>query len=42
MTVEAMRRNILNLMDRGYEIEYSETTRIIPNPETGEPEESYI
>lgn len=44
MTVErkAIRRNILNLMDCGYEIEYSESVRMVPNKETGELEESYI
>ena len=44
MTVErkAIRRNILNLMDCGYEIEYSESVRMVPNRETGELEESYL
>ena len=44
MTVErkSIRRNILNLMDCGYEIEYSESVRMVPNPKTGEPEESYL
>ncbi|MGN1419031.1 MAG: helix-turn-helix transcriptional regulator [Acutalibacteraceae bacterium] len=39
---KAIRRNLLNLMDFGYNIEYRETTRIIENPKTGEPEESCI
>lgn len=44
MSVErkAIRRNILNLMDCGYEIEYSESVRMVPNRATGEPEESYL
>lgn len=39
---KSIRRNILNLMDCGYPIEYSETIRMTPDPKTGEPEESYI
>lgn len=43
---KAIRRNLLNLMECGYDIEYSETVRRIPvsNPMTGEShtEESYI
>lgn len=39
---KAIRRNLLNLIDCGYPIEYSETVRMIPNSKTGEPEESYI
>lgn len=44
MTVErkSIRRNILNLMSCGYEIEYSESVRMVPNRKTGEMEESYI
>ncbi len=44
MSVERkdIRRNLLNLMDCGYEIEYSESIRMVPNPRTGEPEESYL
>lgn len=44
MTVErkSVRRNIMNLMDCGYEIEYSESIRMVPNSKTGEMEESYI
>lgn len=39
---KAIRRNIMNLMDLGYNIEYKETVRMIPNKVTGELEESYI
>lgn len=39
---KAIRRNLLNLIDCGYPIEYSETVRMIQNSKTGEPEESYI
>lgn len=44
MTVDrkAIRRNLLSLMECGYEIEYSETVRMVTNPKTGEEEESYI
>ena len=44
MTVErkSIRRNILNLMECGYEIEYSESVRMVPNRKTGEMEESYL
>lgn len=44
MTVErkSIKRNILNLIEFGYEIEYSESSRMIPNSKTGELEESYI
>ncbi len=44
MTVErkSVRRNLLDLIDCGYEIEYSESIRMVPNKATGEPEESYI
>lgn len=44
MSVErkAIRRNLLNLMDCGFEIEYSESVRMVPNKATGEPEESYL
>ncbi len=44
MTVDrkAIRRNLLNLMDCGYNIEYTEKIRMIPNAKTGELEESYI
>ena len=38
MTVDrkAVRRNLLSLMECGYEIEYSETVRTVTNPKTGE------
>lgn len=39
---KSVRRNILNLIDFGYEIEYSESVRMMPNAKTGEMEESYI
>ena len=39
---KAVRRNIMNLMDLGYNIEYKETVRMVPNKVTGELEESYI
>lgn len=44
MTVDrkAVRRNLMDLTDCGYYIKYSETTRITPNPKTGEPEENTI
>lgn len=39
---KSIRRNLMNLMDCGYPIEYSETVRMTPNSVTGELEESYI
>lgn len=39
---KAIRRNILGLMECGYEIEYTESVRMVPNPKTGVPEESYL
>lgn len=39
---KAVRRNILSLIECGYEIEYSETIRMVPNRKTGELEESYV
>ena len=39
---KAVRRNIQNLIDMGYEIEYTETTRMVQNPKTKEMEESII
>ena len=39
---KAVRRNLLNLMDCGYDIEYSESVRMVPNPKTKELEESYL
>ena len=37
MTVDrkAVKRNLMNLIDFGYEIEYSESVRMVPNKETG-------
>ena len=44
MTVDrkAVKRNLINLMDFGYEIEYSESVRMTPNSKTGELEETYV
>lgn len=39
---KTVRRNILNLIELGYEIEYNEFTRMSPNPKTGEMEETSI
>ena len=39
---KSIRRNILSLREYGYEIEYSENVRMIPNRRTGEMEESYL
>ncbi len=39
---KAIRRNLDNLMQMGYAIEYSETVRMTVNPKTGEPEENVI
>ncbi len=39
---KAIRRGLLDLMNCGYQIEYSESVRMAPNPKTGQPEESYI
>ena len=39
---KAIRRNIIDLIEAGYEIEYSESIRMVPNAKTGEMEESYI
>ncbi len=39
---KTVKRNILNLIDFGYEIEYSESVRMVPNAKTGEFEENYI
>lgn len=39
---KAVRRNLLDLMECGYNIEYSESVRRVPNAKTGELEESYI
>ncbi len=44
MTAErkAIRRNLMDLLDFGCEIEYSETARMVPNAKTGVPEESCV
>lgn len=39
---KAIKRNLMNLIDFGYDIEYSETVRMTLNAETGKLEESYI
>ena len=39
---KAVRRNIQNLIDMGYEIEYSESTRMVQDPKTKEMEERVI
>ena len=44
MTVDrkAVRRNILDLIDFGYYIEYTESVRMVPDAKTGERTENYI
>ena len=44
MTVDrkAVKRNLMNLIDFGYEIEYRESVRMVPNRVTGKVEENYI
>lgn len=39
---KAIRRNMIGLMEGGYNIEYSETIRMVPNLKTKELEESYL
>lgn len=39
---KSVRRNLMNLVDSGYSIEYSEFVRMVPNSKTGHLEESYI
>lgn len=39
---KSVKRNILDLIELGYEIEYSEAVRMVPNKATGALEESYI
>ena len=39
---KAVRRNLMNLIDSGYRIDYSESVRTVPNAKTGEPEENRI
>lgn len=38
---KAVKRNLDNLIDMGFPIEYSRVKRMMPNPETGELEESF-
>lgn len=44
MTIDrkSVKRNLSNLLEFGYPIEYSESVRMMPNPKTGELEESYM
>ena len=39
---KAIKRNLMNLIDFGYDIEYSKTIRMTPNAKTGERKESDI
>lgn len=39
---KSVKRNLSNLLEFGYPIEYSESIRMVPNKKTGELEESYI
>lgn len=39
---KAVKRNLMNLIEFGYELEYSESIRMVPNPKTGELEESAV
>ncbi len=39
---KSVKRNLMNLIDFGYDIEYSESIRMVKDPKTGEPEETYI
>ena len=39
---KSVKRNLSNLLEFGYPIEYSESIRMVPNPKTGELEESYM
>ena len=39
---KSIKRNLMNLIEFGYEIEYSESIRMIANPRTGEMEENGI
>lgn len=39
---KAVKRNLMNLLDFGYQIEFSESIRMVPNPKTGELEESAV
>ena len=44
MTVDrkAVKRNLMDLIDFGYEVEYSESVRMTPDPRTGRMEENHI
>lgn len=39
---KAVKRNLMDLVEFGYDIEYSETVRVTPSPKTGRPEENVI
>ena len=39
---KAVKRNLMNLIEFGYEIEYSESVRMVRDPQTGELEESCV
>lgn len=39
---KAVKRNLMDLIGFGYEIEYSESVRMVKNPATGEMEESFL
>ena len=39
---KAIKRNLQNLIDMGYDIEYNEVTRMTPNPKTGKMEENTV
>ncbi|MCH5193642.1 MAG: WYL domain-containing protein [Oscillospiraceae bacterium] len=39
---KSIKRNLMNLIDFGYDIEYSESIRMVPNSRTGEMEENSI
>lgn len=39
---KSIKSNLMNLIDFGYEIEYSESLRMVKNKKTGKMEESYI
>lgn len=39
---KSVKRNLMNLIDFGYPIEYSESVRMVPNAKTGALEESFI
>ena len=39
---KAVKRNLMDLIDFGYNIKYSESVRMVVNPKTGESEECYV